>query len=69
MTALEFLRTQHRVHQIHERADAQDQRQQRHDVTYTRSQSVTKPIIATKVTRPKTTIPTVNIASSWFYRA
>ena len=37
--ASELLRPQHRVDQVHERGDAQDQRQQRHDVTYTRSQS------------------------------
>ena len=62
MGASELLRPQHRVHEVHERGDAQQQRQQSHDVTYTRSQSMTKPTIAANVASPSTTIPTVNMA-------
>ena len=52
---------QHRVHQVHERRDAQDQRQHGHGVTYTRSQSVTKPSIAANVASPRTTIANASI--------
>jgi hypothetical protein len=62
MPASELLRTQHRVHQVHECRSAQEQRQQRHDNTYTRSQNSTKPSIAAKLTNPRTIMHNASIA-------
>ena len=53
MAASELFRAQHRVHEVHERGDAQQQRQQSHGVTYTRSHSATKPSIAANVDEPE----------------
>jgi hypothetical protein len=57
MKTSELFRPQHRVNEVHERGDAQQQRQEGHDVTYTRSQSATKPSIATNATTPRTIMP------------
>jgi hypothetical protein len=59
----ELFGAQHRVDEIHERRDAQYQRQQGHDVTYTRSHNATKPSIAANAANPSPIIPSINIAS------
>jgi hypothetical protein len=62
--ASELLGPQHRVHQVHERGNAEEQRDKRHHNTYTRSQNVTNPSIVANAARPRTTIPTVSMAPS-----
>ena len=65
MDASELLRPQHRVHQVHERSHAQQQRQHGHDVLpQTRSQRTTKANMAANVTTPRTIIPS-SIATSY----
>jgi hypothetical protein len=53
----ELFRPQHRVHEVYERRDAQQQRNQCHDVTYTRSQSVMNASIEANAANPRTIIP------------
>jgi len=62
--ASEPLGPQHRVHEIHERGNAEQQREEGHRLAYTRSQNATNPSIAANVARPRTTIPSVNMAPS-----
>jgi hypothetical protein len=61
MTASEPLGAEHRVQKVRKRGDAQDQRQERHRGTYTRSHKTTKPTIAANVANPRITIPTVSM--------
>jgi hypothetical protein len=57
MATSEPLRSQHRVHEVHERRETQAQRQQAHVRTYTQSQKSMKRYIATKAANPNATMP------------
>jgi hypothetical protein len=62
MAASELLRPHHGVDEVDEGGNTQQQRQQSHDITYTRSHSVTKPSIAANAANPRTIIPIASIA-------
>jgi hypothetical protein len=60
MVGSELLGAQHRVDQVRKRRDAQQQEEQHHDCTYTRSQNVTKASIAANDASPSITIPSAS---------
>jgi hypothetical protein len=64
MAASEAFGTEHRVDEIRERRDTENQRQHGHDVTYMRSHNAMKPTIAANVTTPRITIASESIIDS-----